>query len=486
MNQANPENPSPPRRNVPKLATSKIALIVGAMVLALLIVSATIDWMPEALGFAPQVDPLFFFIYWVSVFFTLLIAGTLVFFLLYYRQADKADQAPGKATHSTALELTWTIIPVFIVLAIFAYGFKGYMNMAVAPTGSYEIVVIARQWGWQFQYPNGYLDDNLHIPANRDVRLILQSNDVIHSLFIPQLRAKKDVVPGRYNTMWFNAEWKEPVYQQALAEAKAKDERDLAQYAEDKQLFEELTTAIDQAESPEQRAEAQADLDAFPHQEDGEFAWSRPERAFRATDFEAPVMILDLYCTEYCGQSHSQMNRDVFVHRTMADFEAWLEEASFIPGRFEPIEHGRNIWSSQCATCHSIDGSSGTGPTWQNIWGREAELVGGGTWKDRYDTFEEYIAISIRYPQRDIVAAYKSNNMSAFLTLKPLDIYAINQFMKSISDGFDAEASWGQYGEKEGGADGESATDGASSEPAEESETDETDAAEEPVALSQE
>jgi len=426
MNQANPDNPkTPPRRNVQKLATSKIALIVGAMVLALLLVSATIDWMPEALGFASDVDPLFFFIYWVSVFFTLLIAGTLVFFLLFYRQADKADQAPGKATHSTTLELTWTIIPVFIVLAIFAYGFKGYMNMAVAPTGAYEIVVIARQWGWQFQYPNGYLDDNLHVPANRDVRLILQSNDVIHSLFIPQLRAKKDVVPGRYNTMWFNAQWKQ----------------------EDPEV--QLVTLGEEADAP-------------------------------------IVMRLDLYCTEYCGQSHSQMNRDVFVHRTMDGFEAWLEEASFIPGRFDPIEHGRNIWSSQCSTCHSIDGSSGTGPTWKDIWGREAELVGGGTWKGRYESFEEYIAASIKYPQRDIVEAYKANNMSAFLTLKDLDIYAINQFMKSISDGFDAEASWGQYGEKEGGADGEPAADDAAGEPAQDNEADETGAAGEPVALSRE
>ena len=419
MNQANPDNPTPPRQNVQKLATSKIALIVGAMVLSLLIVSAAIDWMPAALGFAPQVDPLFFFIYWVSVFFTLLIAGTLVFFLLYYRQADKAAQAPGKVTHSTALELTWTIIPVFIVLAIFAYGFKGYMNMAVAPTGSYEIVVIARQWGWQFQYPNGYLDDNLHFPANRDVRLILQSEDVIHSLYIPQLRAKKDVVPGRYNTMWFNAEWDDS---------------------------------------------GAVSMVAFSEEDD------------------APVaMELDLYCTEYCGQSHSQMNRKVYVHQTMADFEAWLEVASFIPGRFEPIEHGRNIWRNQCATCHSIDGSSGTGPTWLNSWNREAELVGGGTWKDRYENYEEYVAASIRYPQRDIVAAYRSNNMSPFPTLKDLDIFAVNQFMKSISDGFDAEQSWGQYGEREG--EGQAPADGTTPEPEPEPTGDAP--ADEPVAMNQ-
>jgi len=201
MNDATPANPNPHGKPI---ALPMVLIIVGSMVLAMLIVSAVIRWMPTpASTFAGEVDFLYYFIYWVSVFFTLLIAGLLVFFLLYYRQTDKARLGPGKVTHSTVLELTWTIIPVFIVLAIFAVGFKGYMNMAVAPTGSYEILVTANQWGWAFQYPNGYTDNNLHIPADRDVKLTLQSKDVIHSLYIPQFRAKKDVVPGRYNSMWF-------------------------------------------------------------------------------------------------------------------------------------------------------------------------------------------------------------------------------------------------------------------------------------------
>lgn len=162
-------------------------------------------WMPQrASTHAGGVDDLFSFILWLSVFFFTLIAVLLVIFIWRYRYRGGKAEA-SVAGHSTALELTWTIIPTILVIVIFYYGFKGYLHMAVAPPDAYEIQVTARMWNWAFTYPNGHVDSELHIPLDTPVRLVMSSDDVIHSLFIPQFRVKKDVVPGRYNKFWFQA-----------------------------------------------------------------------------------------------------------------------------------------------------------------------------------------------------------------------------------------------------------------------------------------
>ncbi len=163
-------------------------------------------WMPRrASTVAGDVDALFSFIFWLTVFFFCLILVLMVAFVLKYRHREGYEQPAKPPAHSTALELTWTIIPTILVLLIFYFGFRGYLHMSVAPPNAYEINVTARMWHWDFIYPNGYVDSELHIPVDTPVRLVMQSEDVIHSLFIPQFRVKKDVVPGRYNRFWFQA-----------------------------------------------------------------------------------------------------------------------------------------------------------------------------------------------------------------------------------------------------------------------------------------
>jgi len=80
------------------------------------------------------------------------------------------------------------------------------MTMQQAPPNCYDLRVTARQWAWQFVYPNGHVDENLHVPAGEPIRLTMTSQDVIHGLWIPALRVKKDVVPGRYSSLWFQAD----------------------------------------------------------------------------------------------------------------------------------------------------------------------------------------------------------------------------------------------------------------------------------------
>jgi cytochrome c oxidase subunit 2 len=162
-------------------------------------------WMPpRASTVAHHVDWLFNFILAISVFFFLLIVVLMVLFVIRYRRRE-GRHAEASPSHNMALELTWTVIPVVLVVVIFFFGFKGFLDMTTAPANAYEILVDGQKWNWSFTYPNGYADSNLHVPVRRPVRLVMTSADVIHSLYVPAFRIKSDVVPGRYSKAWFEA-----------------------------------------------------------------------------------------------------------------------------------------------------------------------------------------------------------------------------------------------------------------------------------------
>ena len=105
------------------------------------------------------------------------------------------------------LEIVWSVIPLFILIGIFFWGFHGYVVAQIAPANSIEIQVTAKKWVWQFEYPDGMRTLNdIHVPVNRPVRLVMSSEDVIHSFFVPAFRVKKDVLPSRYTEVWFHAD----------------------------------------------------------------------------------------------------------------------------------------------------------------------------------------------------------------------------------------------------------------------------------------
>jgi len=162
-------------------------------------------WMPPRVStVAHHVDWLFNFILGISVFFFLLIVILMVLFVVRYRRRE-GRQAEASPSHNMALELTWTVIPLVLVVVIFFFGFRGFLDMTTAPANAYEILVDGQKWNWSFTYPNGYVDSNLHVPVQRPVRLVMTSADVIHSLYVPVFRIKSDVVPGRYSKAWFEA-----------------------------------------------------------------------------------------------------------------------------------------------------------------------------------------------------------------------------------------------------------------------------------------
>ena len=154
---------------------------------------------------ATQVDALFFFLVAVSAFFALLIALLVVVFAVRFHRR-RQDQV-GDAIHgSIPLELLWTFIPLGITMVMFFWGAQVFFHMTRPPKGAMEIYVVGKQWMWKVQHMDGAKEINeLHVPVGRPVKMIMGSEDVIHDFFIPSFRVKADVIPGRYNTLWFTA-----------------------------------------------------------------------------------------------------------------------------------------------------------------------------------------------------------------------------------------------------------------------------------------
>ncbi len=159
-------------------------------------------WMPpEASAVAVKTDATFYFIYGVSAFFFVLVIALMVYFALRYRQRRAGQSAETQNSHNTALELTWTSIPLLLVVVMFVMGFRGFIDAVTPERNALDIRVLGQKWVWAFTYPNGHVDSELHLPVNTPVKLTLESADVIHSFWIPAFREKRDAVPGRYNTL---------------------------------------------------------------------------------------------------------------------------------------------------------------------------------------------------------------------------------------------------------------------------------------------
>ena len=140
--------------------------------------------------------------YWFSLVFTVAITGATLWFVVKYKR--KKGDVLGPPSNVTILEITWTVIPVLFIVVLFHVGFKGYVNTAVPYEGAQEIRVRGTRWKWEFEYPNGMRENgDLKLPVNKPVKLVLSSDDVIHSFFLPAFRLKKDAVPGMYSSISF-------------------------------------------------------------------------------------------------------------------------------------------------------------------------------------------------------------------------------------------------------------------------------------------
>jgi cytochrome c oxidase subunit 2 len=313
-----------------------------------------------------HVDGLFYFTYVVCIFFFVLITGVLALSVVKYRRKTFDQPAASNVTHNTPLEVIWTIIPLIIVMVMFVWGWKGSNDMLVAPADARQYKAVAKQWNWTFSYPGSKVQsyNELWLEVDKPAAFTLQSTDVLHAFFLPGMRVKRDVVPGRQQTAWF--------------------------------------------------------------------------RPTKTGDYH-------LYCAEYCGKDHSKMY--ALVHVVSAEEYAkspWDVLKDSTPE--EAIASGENIYKALCLSCHSVNGTPGTGPSWSGPKGlfakdgdkvvgraREVVLADGTTQTVTVD--EAYIKESIAMPNAKKVAElpYRNNNMSAFADLDERRVNCLIAYMKSLA-----------------------------------------------------
>ncbi len=339
---------------------------------------------PEAASsFAADIDWLYFFISWICILFFIPIAGCLAYFAYRYHK-PKGGKAESNATHNTPLELAWSILPSFFLIAMFVFGAQTFLDVRTIPDGANELGVRASTWSWSIDYGDGTYNPELHVLVDEPTKLTMRSSDVIHSLFIPAFRVKKDVVPGRYNYMWFK-----PIV------------------ANDQVSKEELGHATQWTKESGQ-------------------AWDYDRWQFTPDGYK----FFDLYCAEYCGKDHSEMQTVVVVHKTLDDLNAWIKKYSARQEGVSPAEYGKLLYQRRgCTGCHSLDGSKRVGPSFQDLYGSKHGLVGGGS----VTVDDNYVLESIDYPKAKIAEGYSPVMPSFKGQLSADDKDSLIAFLKSIS-----------------------------------------------------
>lgn len=344
-----------------------------AIASALIMMFLTSDLLPVQAGAEAKVVDSFFQIEFISISVIFgLVMGVLIHALIYFR-AEPGDESDGKHIHGNIpLELTWTIIPLIFVMGLGVYTLIKHDQITDKEDGEIGVKVVGFQWGWQFIYPTemfftdeqfnelderqradiirvgGVSSPDLVLLQDQTVHLEMNSIDVIHSFWVPELRVKRDVVPG-----------------------------------------------------------IQTDL--------------------RYT----PILpgVYRVRCAELCGLNHWQMYANVDV-KNATDYAAWIERT--VANYGDPIEAGHAIFTQRCQTCHSTDGSRGTGPTWQNMVGYERNFESGAS----VVADLAYVRESIWNPNRLIVQGYSANLMPAnFQTLvSDLQVEQLFAYMCTLTD----------------------------------------------------
>jgi cytochrome c oxidase subunit 2 len=161
-------------------------------------------WPVAASSHSLAVDLLYIFLVVLSAATTLAIFAVIAVFSMKYRRRHGREATPIHG--SLLLEIGWSVIPLGIFFVIFVWGAVIFFDLRTPPQDATEIYVVAKQWMWKLQHVEGQRELNeLHVPVGKDIKLIMTSQDVIHSFYVPAFRVKQDVIPGRYTTMWFRA-----------------------------------------------------------------------------------------------------------------------------------------------------------------------------------------------------------------------------------------------------------------------------------------
>lgn len=325
-------------------------------------------------------DGLFMMIFWFSAFFFVLLMGLMVFWTIKYRRRPGVP-APTSPHHNTPLEIIWTVVPSSALLVIFLFGFQGYLDKMVAPPQALELRVSGYKWAWDVAYPSGVRSTEVqYLEESEDGTLRGNEYPII---YVPEDTAvslrmsSQDVI----HAFWIPA--------------------------------------------------FRTKVDVYPNRYTG-YTFHTPKVGSDETVWDGkdekdiPGIDMWVFCAEYCGDDHSRMAATIRVV-PQEIYEAKLQS---FESTGDPIIDGMNIHKIRCATCHTLDGTPGTGPSWLNLYGSEGKMADGSTvTKD-----PNYIRESILVPGAKVVAGYPASMPPFQGQLDETQLDAVIAFMRSISE----------------------------------------------------
>lgn len=421
---------------------------------------------------AAQVDAVFLFIAVVSLFFFLLVEGMLIYFAVKYRRRKGEEAAALSDVRSNLLlETVWVIIPSLVVIAFFYYGYVVFRDMRTPVPGAGDINVVARQFSYTFQYPDGRKAVNeLRVPQGRPVKLVMMSEDVIHGFFIPDYRIKQDILPGQYTTLWLSPDKAGtydifctqycgvghstmraklvvmPQAEYAWWAASGGEEAGLPPAERGKRLVETSGCvgchSLDG--SPKtgptfkgiyDRKVALADGRTVAGDEDymresildpgAKIVKGFPNimPTFKGILSDDDVSAVIAYMKALSGKADAGEEREETDKGKEKEGEKGERAAAASPGK------GRALAQKYgCLGCHSVDGTTKDGPSWKGLYGSRVPLEGGRT----AVADDAYIRESILVPGARIVRGFP-NSMPPFKgTVPDRDIADITAYLKTL------------------------------------------------------
>lgn len=301
-----------------------VTAVVAVLSVIVYLLLRSIYQLPVAASVeADGIDALFEGHFILISFLFALVVGFMLYSIVVFRR-QPGDDGDGDHFHGhTGLEIVWTVIPLGLVVFFGVWGAQLLGDITEPKPDETVVRVVGRQWSWFFEYPE--LDDlrstELVLPVDQPVLLEMESEDVLHSFWVPEFRVKQDLLPGVVTVLRFTPS--------LIGEYKVR-------------------------------------------------------------------------CAEMCGAQHATMLAPVSI-RSQADFDAWVDEQAVSVTQLTSEERGE-VWYTQfgCSGCHTLDGSTSAGPTWQGLWGSERPLASGETTV----ADEEYLRRAIFEPHTELVEGF--------------------------------------------------------------------------------
>jgi cytochrome c oxidase subunit II len=391
-------------------------------------------YLPEqGSTFAPMVDRLNYIILDISLIFTVLIVGSMIFFAVRYRKRGNSDNETPHIEGSFLLEIIWTLVPTIICIFVAVYGYIGYKEIRTVPKDALEIHVTGKKWNWSFEYENGKKTiDTFTVPVNRPIKLIITSNDVLHSFFVPGMRTKVDAVPQHYSYQWFQpvktgpqqvycTEYCGQEHSSMLATMDVVSEAEYRRWLEAKEVEEGTPAERGELLYTQQGCVACHSLDGskvvgpsflklfgrkatFTNGEE----YVVDENYIRDSILYPKNKVVAGYpepsLMPAFELSDTQLSDIISYIKTLDGSQPIVKAVTEVAKEPEsPIERGKLVYQGKaCIGCHSLDGSNMVGPTWKGLYGKNGKFANGKT----YVADDTYLKDSIYNPQSSIVEGY--------------------------------------------------------------------------------